>query len=65
MAKVWTILNLFLESLTSGTHTSKGEERVRMQELSSPRSLFEKKQCKELIHMVSVTFLYDYQALFA
>jgi len=65
MAKVWTILNLFLVSLTSGTHTSNGEERVRMQELSSPHSLFEKKQCKELIHMVSVTFIYYSQALFA
>ena len=46
MAKVWTILNLFLVSLTFGTHTANGEERVRMQELSSPHSLFEKKQCK-------------------
>lgn len=53
MAKAWNILHLFSGSLTSLAQASNAPmetRRVRMQELSYPGSLFEKKECKEFIH---------------
>lgn len=52
MAHVWVILNMFpgfLTSLAQASNAAMGRRRIKMQELSYPGSLFEKKECTEFI----------------